>query len=242
MTINAKGITFKYQGEDRPIFEDLYFSMEGPGFFSLFGLSGTGKSTLGRIISGLLEPNEGRVERSTGTRTILYTHNEERLPNWEPVARHLEKVTPRQGQEVFLRFKEVALSGIDLHCRFSGLSLGQKNRVNFARYVVQDFDCLIIDETLSNVDEPTRERILAFLKEEFPRRTFLYISHHVKEVARFSKEVFVLPWVPGRPIKRLHEIMGLDEKAPVASDLKSLKELGIKILRKAAEQSIHERG
>lgn len=39
--------------------------------------------------------------------------------------------------------------------KFPKLSMGQKNRVNLARYLVQDFDLLIADEVLANVDEPS---------------------------------------------------------------------------------------
>ena len=53
------------------------------------------------------------------------------------------------------------------------------------RYLLQDFDVLIMDESLANVDELTREKIILKIKALFPERCFLYISHNVAEVARF---------------------------------------------------------
>jgi ABC-type multidrug transport system ATPase subunit len=76
--------------------------------------------------------------------------------------------------------------------RFSGLSLGQKNRVNLIRYLVQDFDLLVMDESLANVDEPMREAIILRVKDLFPRRCFLYISHNVSEVSKFCGRILVL--------------------------------------------------
>ena len=79
-----------------------------------------------------------------------------------------------------------------LGSRFSQLSLGQQNRTNLARYLLQDFDLLIMDESLANVDEITKERIILKIKSLFPERCFLYISHNVAEVSKFCKQILVL--------------------------------------------------
>jgi ABC-type Mn2+/Zn2+ transport system ATPase subunit len=75
--------------------------------------------------------------------------------------------------------------------RFSQLSLGQQNRVNLIRYLLQDFQLLIMDESLANVDERTREKIIFKIKEMFPEAYFLYISHNVVEVSKFCKDIIV---------------------------------------------------
>ena len=69
--------------------------------------------------------------------------------------------------------------------RFDQLSMGQQNRVNLIRYLLQDCDLLIMDESLANVDERTREKIILAIKAMFPERYFIYISHNVMEVAKF---------------------------------------------------------
>ena len=76
--------------------------------------------------------------------------------------------------------------------RFAQLSLGQQNRTNLVRYLLQDFDLLVMDESLANVDEGTKEKIILKIKAMFPERGFLYISHNVVEVAKFCRQVFVL--------------------------------------------------
>ena len=76
--------------------------------------------------------------------------------------------------------------------RFAQLSLGQQNRTNLTRYLLQDFDLLIMDESLANVDELTKEKIIMKIKTMFPDRSFLYISHNVVEVAKFCKHILVL--------------------------------------------------
>ena len=49
--------------------------------------------------------------------------------------------------------------------RFAQLSLGQQNRTNLTRYLLQDFDLLIMDESLANVDELTKEKIILKIKD-----------------------------------------------------------------------------
>ena len=69
--------------------------------------------------------------------------------------------------------------------------MGQQNRVNFLRYLLQDCEVLIMDESLANVDERTRETIILAVKAMFPQRYFIYISHNVMEVAKFCDYILV---------------------------------------------------
>jgi ABC-type nitrate/sulfonate/bicarbonate transport system ATPase subunit len=123
---------------------------------------------------------------------ILYCYNVERLPGWYSVGDHLEEVTPGVSNgtvdDIIRHFRLEAC----LKSRFAQLSLGQQNRVNLARYLLQDFDALIMDESLANVDEPTRQHIILEIKEMFPTKSFIYISHNVLEVSKFCDQIFVL--------------------------------------------------
>ena len=124
-----------------------------------------------------------------------------------------------------------------LESRFSGLSMGQKNRINLARYLVQEFDLLIADEVLANVDEPTRDHILERLKTLFPKKTFIYISHNALEVARFSQTIHVLPHGPTAGTNRIHKITGLDRQEGMETPEELVQERVYAILRSAASTS-----
>jgi ABC-type multidrug transport system ATPase subunit len=207
MQISCDDITLAFAGAETPVFADLNFVLKGPGFHALFGPSGVGKTTLAHLLIDQVRPDTGRV-RIDGCPRRLYSYNLERLPGWSSVGRHLERITPPTRRA---RCAELAVEfGIEavLGQRFARLSLGQKNRVNLIRYLVQDFDLLIMDESLANVDERTREQIIAKIKVLFPDRFFLYISHNVIEVARFCRQVLVLRGAHRRP--RALTVPGLD--------------------------------
>ena len=190
MFLECSNITFRYPGASTDVFYRLSFQMETPGFHALFGPSGVGKTSLARIIVGDIVDYSGAV-RTEGMKNLLYSYNLERLPGWSSVGKHLEKITPPSLRD---RKNELVASFDMAHAmglRFSQLSLGQQNRVNLIRYLLQDFHLLIMDESLANVDERTREKIILRIKDMFPDTYFLYISHNVIEVSKFCREILV---------------------------------------------------
>lgn len=189
--IRCNNLHYRYPGGDNLLFENLSFEIQEPGFHAIFGHSGTGKTTLARMIAGELGGFEGHVVLE-GAKRVFYTHNMERLPGWADVGELLQAVTPTPARNHLERLIEIfGLQGC-LRSRFARLSLGQKNRVNLIRYLVQPFDILIMDESLANVDETTRSRIVTEIKAIFPDRCFLYISHNILEVSRYCREILVI--------------------------------------------------
>lgn len=191
MKLECHNITYRYPNAELPVLDALSLTIDRPGFHALFGPSGVGKTSLAKILTGLLPDYSGEVS-GKGLDRRLFTYNFERLPDWSVVGRHLEKITP-SGREA-LKDELVEAFGLweVTGKRFSGLSLGQKNRINLIRYLVQDFDLLVMDESLANVDEPMREAIILKIKALFPERCFLYISHNVSEVSKFCNRILVL--------------------------------------------------
>jgi ABC-type multidrug transport system ATPase subunit len=189
--LEVRQLAFSYPNTTGNLFSDLSFELPAVGFHALFGPSGVGKTTLAHMLSGDRRGFGGEISFN-GNRRVLYTYNLERLPGWSSVRRHLEETAPAarrsQAEELIAEF------GIDgcVDSRFSRLSMGQQNRANLVRYLLQNFDMLIMDESLANVDELTREKIILKIKALFPERCFLYISHNVAEVARFCGRVLVL--------------------------------------------------
>jgi len=96
------------------------------------------------------------------------------------------------------------------------------------RYLLQDFDLLIMDESLANVDERTREKIILKIKDMFPQTYFLYISHNVVEVSTFCKEILVFR----NPLKKpqLVTVNGRDRKLGQTIDKDQLEQTMLEIM------------
>jgi ABC-type multidrug transport system ATPase subunit len=208
MFLECRHIDFRYPGTEDLVFQDLSFQLSEPGFHALFGPSGVGKTSLAKILIGELPVTAGEVDSSRIDRQILYSYNLERLPGWSSVGRHLERITPVPNHGMKNDLVEAfGLSDV-MNQRFNQLSLGQQNRINLIRYLVQDHQMLIMDESLANVDERTRERILLTIKAMFPQMLFLYISHNLVEVAKFCRLILVLRSEQCHP--RLISVAGQD--------------------------------
>ncbi len=230
MKLECRHINYSYPGASAPVLRDLSFSIAEPGFHALFGPSGVGKTSLARLLVGLETPGSGAVE-THGLKNIYYTHNMERLPGWSSVGRHLDRVTPPHNASLQSSLLEMFDLSSLLNHRFSQLSLGQQNRINLVRYLVQDFQALIMDESLANVDEQTRGQILIAIKQTFPQALFLYISHNVIEVATFCRQVWVLR--DARQSPHLTQVAGLDHRDRQAADSGALKRAMLEMMSAA---------
>ena len=191
MFLQAKSLTLKYPNANNYVFRNLSFKMAEPGFNALFGPSGVGKTSLAKIITGELNGYSGELT-GDGMETFLYSYNLERLPGWSSVGNHLEKITLPAHRDRRDELIDVFGLAEIMGQRFSQLSLGQQNRINLLRYLLQDFHLLIMDESLANVDEMTREKIILRVKDLYPDTYFLYISHNVVEVSKLCKKIIVL--------------------------------------------------
>jgi ABC-type multidrug transport system ATPase subunit len=189
--IEFHNVSYSYPRGGGDVLENVNLVIPRSGFHGIFGPSGVGKTTLAKIICGDIYPFRGKV-KSRESFFIYYSYNTERIPGWSSVENHLQEVTPPGNHTRIPELIEVFGLQACMRSRFAQLSLGQKNRVNLVRYLLQEFDALIMDESLANVDEATREKIILKIKDLFPQKCFLYISHNMVEVSRFCRRIFVL--------------------------------------------------
>ena len=227
MHIDLKGISFRHEKTDTLVFQNTDYRIQGPGFNAIFGPSGVGKTTLARIIAGETRNFNGLVDKM-GTTRILYTYNMERLPNWSSLGEHFSAVSGASKKAYLEEIIDIFGLGSVINARFSQLSLGQQNRANLTRYLVQDFDVLIMDESLANVDEATKQRIILKIKQAFPEKIFLYISHNVVEVARFCKDIIVVRRPSRQP--QVKTVSGFDYSGKEEPDQQTLEHIMLEIM------------
>ena len=202
MRLDCDGLKYTYPGAEVPVIDNLCFSMTAPGFNAVFGPSGVGKTSLAKLVASQANKPESRIVTS-GMGRILYSYNQERLPGWSSTGKHLNKVCPAGKEGLKKELIDIFKLESVLDARFSQLSMGQQNRMNLIRYLLQEFDLLILDESLANVDEALRETIILAIKALFPGKMFLYISHNLMEVAKFCRDILVL----SEPVKQKGSFM-----------------------------------
>jgi len=198
---------------DKTVLRDISFEIERGEFISVIGSSGCGKTTLLRMINGLIEPSEGRInvfgndisamDKVALRRSIGYAIQEVGLFPHMTVKRNIEYVPSLLGkkerQEATFRPAEELMDivGLDrtLIKRYPNeLSGGQRQRVGLARALAASPEILLMDEAFAAVDEITRKRlqdeILAI--HESLHITIVFVTHSIKEAMRLADRVFVL--------------------------------------------------
>jgi len=198
--------------------DDVSFSLEQGTTMSLIGESGSGKSTVGRIVLGLLKPDSGQVIFAGRDLTAM-SHRELRsirsslsVVFQEPY----ESLNPRMTVEAIvgepLRIFHRSLSGSERRSRViavleevglneavlkrhpADLSGGQQQRIGIARALIVDPKLIVLDEPTSSLDLTVRATILNLLKDLQARHnlTYLFISHDIATVRFFSDTTAVM--------------------------------------------------
>ena len=199
---------------------DASFALPKPGVTALFGVSGSGKTSIVNAIAGTFHPREGRVV--IGGRTVLdtgagvfvpasarragYVFQDARLFPHMSVAdnirfgwrRALEKASEAEIAHV------IDLLGLGhlLARRPRALSGGEKGRVALARALLSSPEILLLDEPLAALDAQRRAEVLPYLERlrDEAKLPMLYVSHSLEEVARRADDIVVVK--DGRVVKQ----------------------------------------
>ena len=180
---------------------------------ALVGPSGVGKSTLLRILGGLLQPSSGRVLLKghlphLATDPIGIVFQKENLMPWRTAAENVRLPLEIQGISAPGRVQEllqlVGLEGFE-NTYPAQLSGGMAQRVALARALVHQPDLLLLDEPFGALDALTRERMgqeLLRIWRALPVTVFL-VTHSISEAVLLADTVLVMTGTPGRISERV---------------------------------------
>ncbi|HET7701071.1 MAG TPA: ABC transporter ATP-binding protein [Candidatus Limnocylindria bacterium] len=178
---------------------------------AVVGRSGTGKTTLLRLIAGALAPAPGEVRIAGGPpsearrrKAIGFVGQNAALHPWRTVLENIRlplEVNPAGGEAAPSPAEWVARIGLaDASGAYPHqLSGGMRQRVALARSLVADPRVLLMDEPLSSLDELTREDLRAELVDFWgAARTVVYVTHDIPEAVWLADRVAVLAGAPAR--------------------------------------------
>lgn len=184
-------------------------------FVSIVGTSGCGKTSLLRIIGGLIQPSTGKVtvRSQDGRQNIGMVFQKPVLLPWRT---NLDNVLlpmefrggPRRNFRDKARdlLKLVGLAGFEDKYPYE-LSGGMQQRVALSRALVSDPDLLLMDEPFGALDALTRNTMnmeLLRIWDQSADRSVVFITHSVPEAIFLSDRVVVMSKSPGRVLEDLH--------------------------------------
>ena len=155
----------------------------------MMGASGCGKTTLLRIISGLLPPDCGTVYGQEGTR-FSAVFQEDRLCGNLTAAANVRLVCGefRSAGEISEAFAAVGLSGCENRLAVE-LSGGMKRRVALVRALLAEGGAVLLDEPFKGLDEATRARVIDETKRLCRGKTVLLVTHEAAEAERMGAKI-----------------------------------------------------
>lgn len=213
--IDVRAVSKRYprpdkSGETFTALADVSLSAYAGEFVSLIGTSGCGKTTLLRMMSGLIPCDQGSIYLSGRPvqgvpPAVGFVFQEPALLPWRTVRDNLAfalKSRQIERDEVERRIADkLELTGLQEFAKYYPhmLSGGMQQRVGLARALVGNPDVLFMDEPLSALDALTRRRLQEDISDIVGRirATTMLVTHDVDEAIFFSDRIVVMGAAPG---------------------------------------------
>lgn len=223
LTVNNVSHLF---GEQQKVLAKLSFALPVGGFTALVGPSGVGKSTLVRLLAGLLRPSSGQIQYANLPNdqppSIGLMFQKDNLMPWrtayENVRLPLEVLGVAEDEADTAVRQMLALVGLDGFAQSypAQLSGGMTQRVALARALVHRPSLLLLDEPFGALDALTRERMgqeLLRIWGALPVTVFM-VTHSIQEAVLLADEVMVMGGQPATITERIQ--IGLPRPRSIA--------------------------
>ncbi|MCX4312403.1 MAG: ABC-F family ATP-binding cassette domain-containing protein [Clostridia bacterium] len=188
--LEVSGLTFGYP--DKPkLYDKLSFILNADEKFLIVGENGVGKSTLLKLIMGLLAPNDGEIKFGVKTDVAYYAQELELLDGDKTV---LENVDSGDYTDILLRniLGNFLFGGDTVYKKISMLSPGERARIALCKLLLTRANLLILDEPTNHLDPDTQ----AIIGENFRdyTGTIMLVSHNPDFVEQIGiTRMLVLP-------------------------------------------------
>lgn len=224
----------KYFGDDRrPVLEHVSVELNEGEFVALLGPSGSGKSSLLRILAGLMEPSSGEVlvhgaPLDGPNPNVAIVFQSFALFPWLDVLQNVElgllAMNVSDEERRRRAVKAIDLIGLDgFEEAFpKELSGGMKQRVGFARALVVQPEVLFMDEPFSALDVLTAENLRTelqdlWLAKTMPTKAVVMVTHNIDEAVSLADRILVFGANPGHIRVELKGLSPADRSEKSAS-------------------------
>ena len=209
--IEFKNVSYKFDGSDQPIINNLSFKIPAGQKVALVGKMGSGKSTLSRLIAGILHPTEGAIQidgidvRQIDQADVRKNIGVMLQDSWlfsGTVRENIQVGFNEYDDDHILKICKIAAvddfigshpKGYDLEIRERGIGLsgGQKQAINLARSLLHDPKILLLDEPTSSMDQGTEKKVVEALEASSADKTMLVVTHR-NPILKMVDRVFVI--------------------------------------------------
>lgn len=214
MSLELKNVSYSYLNEKKQknnVLSNISLNIAHGEFVSLIGRSGTGKSTILKLITGLLQQDEGEIlqnGKAISLGDVGYMPQRDLLLPWRTILENItisseiqkgHQVTKEEARQWLKRAGLIEFE----HALPKQLSGGMRQRVSFIRALLTGKDLLLLDEPFGALDALTKKEMQAWLLSIWQElnKTVLFITHDLEEACFLSDRILLL-----HPEKNVEEI------------------------------------
>ncbi len=206
--IQIDNLSYRYPEGHEQAFEKFSLQIEPKSKTAILGKSGTGKSTLLKLLAGVLKPSEGtiRINGLEANRSLLGTQIA--VLNQKPhlfdtsVGNNVRIGRPEASdEEVWSALEQAQIAeyisslpqGLDTPMREMGgrFSGGERQRIAFARILLQNTPVFIFDEPTIGLDPNTEHALLKTMLKASKEKTVIWVTHHLAHIEKMDNIIFL---------------------------------------------------
>lgn len=202
MTLILKNVTYTFPKKEIPVIAKLNLTVQQGEFVSLIGKSGTGKSTILKLITGLLQADEGEISINKKPVTlgdVGFMPQKDLLFPWRTIldnimiGAEIKKEIKISKEDARSWLKKVGLSDYE-QAYPNQLSGGMRQRVAFLRTLLTEKEVLLLDEPFGALDSITKKEMQAWLLSIWQEldKTIVFITHDLEEACYLSDRIILL--------------------------------------------------
>lgn len=202
MTIILNNVTYTFPKHSTPTISNLHLEVQTGEFVSIVGKSGTGKSTIFKLLTGLLQQDAGDIfihHRAVRPGDVGYMPQKDLLLPWRTIlanvmiASEIQKDLQLTEQQALEWLERVGLKDY-AQAYPKELSGGMRQRAAFLRALLAGKDVLLLDEPFGALDALTKKEMQSWLLsiwQDF-KKTVLFITHDLEEAIYVSDRIVIL--------------------------------------------------
>ncbi len=190
--LRVENLAKTYHGSSRSLFSGLNFSLNRNGRMAILGRNGQGKSTLIKMLGGVLPPTEGRIHWSMASSWPIgfggFQGSLSGLDNIKFIARVYERdyAQLRDRVEAFAELGKALRQPVKIY------SSGMRARLAFGLSLGIEFDCYLIDELVSVGDARFQRKCNEELFQNRADRAFMMASHDMRMIAEYCDQALLI--------------------------------------------------
>jgi ABC-type polysaccharide/polyol phosphate transport system, ATPase component len=198
-SLEVLGLSKTFHEADHAVFSDLSFTLGHQERLAVLGRNGQGKSTLIRILGGVLPPTRGRIDwRMSASWPIGFAGGFQGSLSGLDNIRFLARLYERDYAEMRDRVDDFAELGSDLRSPVKHYSSGMRARLAFGLSLAIEFDCYLIDELVAVGDARFQQKCQEALFEHRAHRAFIMASHDTHLIAAHCEKALIIENGKGR--------------------------------------------